>query len=61
MLCEYMESSDIQVQSINNCKPSLSVTKRPDCWYGRECKTQLHNNEDARKYNYMWENIEGFN
>jgi len=56
-----MESSDIQVQSINNCKPSLSVTKRPDCWYGRECKTQLHNNEDARKYNYMWENIEGFN
>eukprot|EP00826_Nyctotherus_ovalis_P029030 TRINITY_DN22894_c0_g1_i1.p1 TRINITY_DN22894_c0_g1~~TRINITY_DN22894_c0_g1_i1.p1 ORF type:complete len:210 (+),score=43.94 TRINITY_DN22894_c0_g1_i1:434-1063(+) len=37
-------------------KLPLSVTKRPDCWYGRECTTQSHNNEHARKFNHICEN-----
>lgn len=29
---------------------------RPDCWYGRECRTQTHNRNHAERYNHVCEN-----
>ena len=32
------------------------VTEREDCWYGRECRTQSHNQNHARRLNHICEN-----
>ena len=40
-------------------KPAMpdSVKNRPDCWYGKECKTQATNLVHAQKYNHICPNL----
>lgn len=33
------------------------VAERQDCWYGRECRTQTHNLNHAKRLNHICENI----
>ncbi|CAO1619080.1 unnamed protein product [Sympodiomycopsis kandeliae] len=33
------------------------VRDLPDCWYGRECRTQFHSDDHARRYNHVCNNI----
>ncbi|AYU76454.1 hypothetical protein, conserved [Leishmania donovani] len=30
-----------------------SVNKRPNCWYGKECRAQFHNEQHAQNYNHV--------
>lgn len=30
-----------------------SVTRRPNCWYGKECRTQFHNPQHAQNFNHV--------
>ena len=32
-----------------------TVTSRPNCWYGRECRTQVHNHGHAQRFNHICE------
>jgi E3 ubiquitin-protein ligase CHFR len=41
---------------IPNSELPNEVTSRPMCWYGRECRTQTHNYNHARRYNHIGEN-----
>ena len=43
-------------ETLNAAMPD-SVKKRPNCWFGRECKTQSHNQQHAAKYNHICENM----
>ena len=38
--------------SIQSSLPE-SIKKRPNCWYGDECKTQIHNAQHSEKYNHI--------
>lgn len=38
--------------SINDSLPR-EVGERPNCWYGDECRTQVHNIEHARRFNHI--------
>ncbi len=29
------------------------VRERPNCWYGNECRTQIHKQDHAKKYNHI--------
>ncbi|KAL0486850.1 ATP-dependent DNA helicase [Acrasis kona] len=35
------------------------VNVKPDCWYGRECRTMVHNPRHAQNYNHDCENVSG--
>lgn len=45
-------------ESINGNLPK-EVRERPDCWYGHECHTQVHNADHAKKYNHVCERRQG--
>ncbi|KAF8588474.1 hypothetical protein K439DRAFT_1658483 [Ramaria rubella] len=32
------------------------VVSKPNCWYGRECRTQTHNDSHAERHNHVCEN-----
>ncbi|XQJ25022.1 FHA domain/Zinc finger, C3HC4 type (RING finger) containing protein, putative [Leishmania guyanensis] len=32
---------------------SESVTKRPNCWYGKECRMQFHKHQHAQNFNHV--------
>ena len=34
-----------------------NIKRRPDCWYGRECRTQVHKLSHAQKYNHVCEPV----
>jgi hypothetical protein len=38
-----------------------AVTRRPNCWYGNECRTQSHNYAHAEQKNHICENTKGRN
>ena len=37
----------------------IEVKKRKDCWFGKECKTQRHNDDHAKKYNHICDKKQG--
>jgi hypothetical protein len=39
-------------KSVNDSLPK-KVKKRSNCWYGKDCKTQVHNQDHAKKYNHV--------
>jgi len=38
-------------------KMPKEIQDRPNCWYGKECTTQGHNPDHAKKYNHICENM----
>ena len=36
-----------------------AVTRRPNCWYGKECRTQSHNHAHAEQKNHICDNTRG--
>jgi len=42
-------------KSINDSLPK-KVKERSNCWYGKDCKTQAHNQDHAKKYNHVCPN-----
>jgi len=42
--------------SIPNNELPGSVTSRSNCWYGKECRTQQHNPDHARRLNHICDN-----
>ncbi|KZT52701.1 hypothetical protein CALCODRAFT_557927 [Calocera cornea HHB12733] len=36
-----------------------AIRAKPNCWYGYDCRTQMHNPGHARKLNHMCENTRG--
>lgn len=46
-LC-YLYREELQVDVL-----PAAVTGRPDCWYGRECRTQSHNRSHAVRLNHI--------
>jgi len=32
-----------------------NIRNRPDCWYGRKCRTQTNKQDHARNYNHICE------
>lgn len=41
---------------IPNSELPQSVTSRPNCWYGMECRTMTHNRGHAQRYNHICPN-----
>ncbi|KAG8345839.1 hypothetical protein TRVL_03339 [Trypanosoma vivax] len=39
-------------RSVSRSELPKSVTDRPNCWYGINCRTQFHNAQHANKYNH---------
>ncbi|EDV22482.1 uncharacterized protein TRIADDRAFT_28805 [Trichoplax adhaerens] len=44
---------------IPNTELPAEVTRRPNCWYGKECRTQKNSLAHARNYNHICENRRG--
>ncbi|KAL0479112.1 hypothetical protein AKO1_007976 [Acrasis kona] len=42
---------------IPNERLPATVTARPNCWYGRECNTMVHNTRHAQNFNHVCENV----
>ncbi|KAL9648751.1 hypothetical protein ABK040_003687 [Willaertia magna] len=43
--------------NIPNTELPQSVTSRPNCWYGKECRTQTHNRGHSQRYNHICDNV----
>eukprot|EP00826_Nyctotherus_ovalis_P008299 TRINITY_DN12145_c0_g2_i1.p2 TRINITY_DN12145_c0_g2~~TRINITY_DN12145_c0_g2_i1.p2 ORF type:complete len:210 (+),score=75.67 TRINITY_DN12145_c0_g2_i1:768-1397(+) len=43
-------------RNINETLPK-KVKDRKDCWYGRDCTTQVHNQDHAKRYNHVCPNM----
>ena len=41
---------------IDSADLPATVTSRPTCWYGRDCRTQIHNRGHASRFNHISEN-----
>ena len=40
--------------SIQNLLPE-GIKRRPNCWWGKECRTQTHNPAHSKHYNHICE------
>ncbi|KAG2388793.1 hypothetical protein C9374_000232 [Naegleria lovaniensis] len=57
--CAIKVFSDLIYQyraAIPNSELPQSVTSRPNCWYGMECRTMSHNRGHAQRYNHICPN-----
>ena len=43
--------------SIANSLPR-EIRRRPNCWYGNECRTQTYNIEHARRFNHICDKVD---
>ncbi|CAD5117087.1 DgyrCDS5900 [Dimorphilus gyrociliatus] len=50
---ELMEILGNGVLTLNRSLCGRDITRRPNCWYGSECRTQGHNVPHAKAYNHV--------
>ncbi|KAI8820755.1 uncharacterized protein EV422DRAFT_530024 [Fimicolochytrium jonesii] len=51
-LC-YLYREDLCLNDPSNSFLPAEARNRPNCWYGRECRTQRHNESHARRLNHV--------